>query len=192
MLVDPATAWQPLVVWQWLGRLAYPVEVTTGTAVWYHKGMPVVPIRWVLVRDPSGKLDPKAFLCTALGASPLAILSWFVRRWSVEVTFEEARRHLGLETQRQWSDQAIARTTPCLLGLFSLVTLMAHHLHGALVLRQAAWYEKTVPSFSDALASVRQRLWQQEHFWLSRSGTEIFQIPKPLYERLTEAICYAA
>lgn len=90
--------------------------------------MPVVPLRWTLVRDPAGNLDPKAFLCTELQADPLDILRWFVRRWTVEVTFEEVRRHLGVETQRQWSDLAILRTAPCLLGLFSITTLMADRL----------------------------------------------------------------
>jgi len=96
--------------------------------------MPVVPLRWVLVRDPKGKLDPKAFLCTDRSADPIGVLRWFVRRWCaqkflrLEVTFEEARAHLGMETQRQWSDLAILRTTPCLLALFSLVTLMANRV----------------------------------------------------------------
>ena len=150
--------------------------------------------RWVLVRDPSLKLKPKAFLCTDLAATPLAILSWFVRRWQVEVTFEEVRRHLGVESQRQWSDLAIARTTPCLLGLFSVVTLLAHQLYQGrgVPVRQASWYCKTVPSFSDALAAVRGQLWRQRHYWLSGPGTETMKIPKPLFESMTEALCYAA
>src|SRR3954468_5943762 len=95
-----------------------------------HPGMQV-PIRWVLVRDPEGEKEPQAFLCTDLDADPVDILRWFVRRWRVETTFEEARRHLGLETQRQWSDLAILRTTPALLGLISLVTLWATQLEAA-------------------------------------------------------------
>ena len=89
---------------------------------------PPVPIRWLLVRDPRGELDPQAFLATDLEARPQDILAWFVRRWQVEVTFEEVRAHLGVETQRQWSDKAILRSTPALLGLFSIVTLFAHEL----------------------------------------------------------------
>ena len=100
------------------------LDIASGTAVWHHPGMRV-PIRWVLVRDASGEKEPQAFLCTDLDADPVDVLRWFVRRWRVETTFEEARRHLGLETQRQWSDLAILRTTPALLGLFSLVTLWA-------------------------------------------------------------------
>src|SRR5690606_21174204 len=119
VLDDPATTWQRLVVSHWYGRRAYEIEITTGVAVWTNSGRPAVPIRWVLVRDPAGRLDPKAFLSTDPEVDPLEMLTWFVRRWTVEVTFEEVRRHLGVETQRQWSERAILRTTPCLLGLFS-------------------------------------------------------------------------
>jgi hypothetical protein len=113
-----------------------------------------VPIRWVLVRDPSGEKEPQAFLCTDLDADPVDILRWFVRRWRVETTFEEARRHLGLETQRQWSDLAILRTTPALLGLFSLVTLWTTQLEAAqrLLPECVRWYPKHASTFSDALA----------------------------------------
>lgn len=194
VLKNGCTRWQRLVVSHWYGRQAYEIEVATGTAVWSNQGQPVVPIRWVLVRDPLSKLAPKAFLCTDQAASALEVLSWFVRRWSVEVTFEEVRRHLGLETQRQWSGQAIARTTPCLLGLFSLVALVADRLHGGglLLLQQAVWYEKAAPTFSDALAAVRRSLWREQGFVSSGREAGKVQIPEPLFERLTEALCYAA
>jgi ABC-type uncharacterized transport system permease subunit len=106
-----------------------------------------VPLRWVLVRDPLGKFAPQALLCTDLAVAPAQILAWFVMRWQVEVTLQEARAHLGLETQHQWSDLAIARTTPALLGLFSVVTLLAHKLGAetGLPVRQASWYRKTSP-----------------------------------------------
>jgi hypothetical protein len=121
-------------------------------------------------------------------------LRWFVRRWSVEVTFEEVRAHLGVETQRQWSDLAILRTTPCLLGLFSLVALMASHLEarGELPVRQSAWHEKERATFSDALAAVRRILWQRRSFSMSDPPTETVKIPAALLERLTEAACYTA
>jgi hypothetical protein len=102
VLTDEKTQWLRLLVNQWYGRGAYELEIATGTALWYHSGMPPVALRWVLVRDPLAKLEPKAFLCTDQEATPVEILTWFVRRWSVEVTFEEVRRHLGMETQRQW------------------------------------------------------------------------------------------
>lgn len=194
VLQDPATCWQHIRVSHWYGRSERELEVATGTAVWYHAGLPVVPLRWVLVRDPAGELDPTAFLCTRESLTPVEILSYFVRRWQIEVTFEEVRAHLGMETQRQWSDLAIARTTPCLLGLFSLVALLAEHLHlqGALSVRQAAWYEKPVPTFSDALAAVRREIWRHEGFSMSPERGETLKIPRALLERLTHVIAYAA
>ena len=194
VLEDPQTDWQRVRLSYWYGGGAYEVEMTSGCAIWYHSGMPAVALRWVLVRDPAGKRKPQAFLCTDLQASPQQILCWFVRRWSMEVTFEEARAHLGMETQRQWSDQAIARTTPCLLGVFSLVTLMADRLHqqNRLIVAQSSWYEKPLPTFSDALASIRMVLWRHTSFSMSHPKTDILKIPRPVFERLTGALAYAA
>jgi hypothetical protein len=142
------------------GRSERLLEIVSNTAVWYHSGR-LVPIRYVLVRDVAGELKPQAFLCTDLDADPLDIPCWFVRRWSIEVTFAEVRRHLSVETQRQWSDPAIARTTPAPLGLFSLITLRAHELYGTQSHgpRAASWYPKALPTLSDALAAVRHEIW---------------------------------
>jgi hypothetical protein len=126
-LVDPTTAWQSVTV-AWYGGTTRTVELASETAVWYHTGLPPVAIRWVLIRDPQGQFDPQALLCTDQQACAQAILEWFVLRWQMEVTFHEVRAHLGVETQRQWSDLAILRTTPALLALFSLVTIFAHQL----------------------------------------------------------------
>jgi hypothetical protein len=194
VLADPKTCWCRVRVSEWYGRGERELEITTGTAVWYHAGLPVVPLRWVLARDPAGKLDPKAFLSTDLKLDAITILRYFVRRWQIEVTFEEARRHLGMESQRQGSDLAIARTTPCLLGLFSVVPLAAHRLHqqGRLRVRQSAWYDKPLPTFSDALAAVRRELWRAEDFSISRPETQALKIPRAIWERLTDALAYAA
>lgn len=126
--------------------------------------------------------------------TPIQIVAWFVQRWQLEVTFEEARAHLGVETQRQWSDLSIMRTTPALLGLFSLVTLFAHQLLQGqeLPVRQAAWYTKALPTFSDTLAFVRQHLWPVTISWLSPEEPDMVQIPKALLVRLTDALAYAA
>jgi hypothetical protein len=123
---DPSTAWKAVAVADRYGKGERAVEVASATAVWYHTGLPPVPLRWVLIRDPQEKFEPQALPCTDLAAEPGRILSRFVLRWKMEVTFQEARQHLGVETQRQWSELAIRRTTPALLGLFSLVTLFAH------------------------------------------------------------------
>jgi hypothetical protein len=91
---------------QWYGEGPREVEVATDTAVWYHTGKPAVALRWVLSRDPHERFKPQALLSTNLEYMPAQILTWFVRRWTLEVTLEEARAHLGMETQRQWNDRA--------------------------------------------------------------------------------------
>ena len=192
VLVDPATAWTTIVMAAWYGGKRCRLEFATATAVWYHGGLPPVPIRWVLVRDPAGIRKPQAFLCTDLDASPADILGWYVHRWSIETTFEETRKHLGVETQRQWSDLAIARTTPALLGLFSLVTLWATEakIAAALHPRSAAWYAKDAMTFSDALATVRRVLWDLPNSSTSRQNPENVEIPSALLQELLEAVCY--
>jgi hypothetical protein len=150
-------------------------------------------MRWVLVRDPQGQYDPQAFLSTCVDHTPVQILTWFVRRWRMEVTFEEARAHLGMETQRQWSDLAIARTTPVVLGLFSLVALMADRLikRQIIAVRAAAWYTKERPTFADAMAMTRRCLWNSCHFSTSSQSRDVVKVPRALFERLTDAVCYA-
>jgi len=193
-LADPATHWQPHTVALWYGRTNRRVEIATETAVWYHSGLPPVPIRWLLVRDPTGELDTHAFLATDLDVTPHDMLQWFVLRWQIEVTFEEARAHLGMETQRQWSDRAILRTTPALLGLFSLICLWVHDLQAARAFapRAAAWYPKTHPTFSDAIAAVRREIWRHQDSCTSRTGAETIKIPRPIWDRMVNALTYAA
>jgi hypothetical protein len=194
VLSDPQTQWRTVRVNNWYGGGAREVELCTDTAVWYHTGLPPVPIRWVLIRDPQSEFAPQALVTTQLDHAPIQMLEWFVRRWTMEVTFEEARAHLGLETQRQWNDLAISRTTPTLFGCYSLVTLMAQALPRAKarVARTAAWYAKPRPTFSDALAVVRRELWSHSHFSTSSAKPEVVEIPRSLLERLTDAVCYAA
>ena len=191
---DPAPAWTPLTVAQWYGRPERQVEISSQTAVWYHTGLPPVPIRWVLIRDPAGEFATQALLCTDLDASPAQILAWFIQRWQLEVTFHELRAHLGLETQRQWTPLAIARTTPALCGLFSLVTLLTHpSFSGAAPpLWQSAWYHKPLPTFTDALALVRRRLGTALLFPTSPRTLDREQIPRSLLDHLCDLLCYAA
>jgi hypothetical protein len=192
-LLERATVWETLTV-RWYGGTTRQVDLASGRAVWYHSGLPVVPIRWVLIRDPLGKFDAQALLSTDQSNAATQIVEWFVLRWQVEVTFEEARAHLGVETQRQWSDLAIVRTTPALLALFSLITLFAHQLlqRQEMPVRQAAWYQKAVPTFSDTLAYVRQQLWPVSISWMSGAKPDVVIIPKALFERLTDTLAFAA
>ena len=194
VLTDHKTRWQRLVVPRWYEQAARPIEIASGTAVWYHAGLPVLPLRWVLIRDPLGRFDSQALLCTQPDLKPLEIVQHFVQRWQVEVTFAQVRRHLGVETQRQWSALAIARTTPVLLALYSLVTLLATRLvqRGVLPIRQAAWYHKTLPTFSDALAAVRKHWWHSIGLSTSTREDDIIKVPRRVFQRLHEAACYAA
>ena len=193
---DPSTGWEQIMVANWYGGGERTVEIVSNTAIWYSTGLPAVPLRWVLIRDPEGAFDTQALLCTDLSAEPRQIIGWFVRRWQMEATFQEVRQRLGFETQRHWSERAIRRSTPALLGLFSLVTLFAHqHMaKDANAVRRTAWYDKKHPTFSDALAVVRKELWAQEEatFCGSAQENDTVKVPREFVERLTDAVCYAA
>jgi len=193
-LIDaPTTVWMRLSL-PWYNHQARLLDIATGTAVWFHFGLPAVPIRYILIRDVAGKFEPQALLSTDASLAPAQILAFFIPRWQMEPTFQQVRTHLGVETQRQWSAKAIARTTPALLGLFSLVTLLAHALlaHQPLIPRTAAWYAKPLPTFADALALVRQHLWASLIFQMSAPQAEMIKVPRLLLERFNDLLCYAA
>ena len=187
------TPWETVEV-DWYGGQRKVMQVFSRTALWYTPGWAPVALRWVLVRDPEGQLADAAFLCTHLQATPEQILHWVVMRWSVEVTFEEARAHLGIETQRQWSDLAIARTTPVLLGLFSLVTVLARRLcpTGRIPVEAAAWYHKTEPTFADCLTLVRRYVWRARYLVNSALKAEHVQLPREAFECLLNDLPLAA
>ncbi len=194
VLTNETTRWQRLIMPGWYGEGDRVVEICSDCAVWRHAGMPVVPIRWVLLRDSGRRFDPQALLCTDLAQEPLQILRWFVQRWQLEVTFREVRDHLGVETQRQWSDKAVARTTPCLLGLFSVVALLASRLNSRDQLRvsASAWYHKQRPTFADSLAAVRREIWSEQGFALSRHALDATKLPTTFREGIAYALCHAA
>jgi DDE superfamily endonuclease len=194
--VDEEAAWIGCTIDRWYGERDRPIEVLSQTAVWYSTGLPPVPIRWVLIRDPLRKFPTQALLCTDLDAMPLQIISYFILRWRLEVTFHDVRAHLGVETQRQWSHRAILRTTPALMGLFSIVTLLAHEpmtlAPPLTALRHTAWYAKTTPTFGDTIALVRRRLWTQVRFPTSPCASDRVKVPRALLEHMTNLLCYAA
>ena len=193
-ITDPATRWQRVVQ---AGRTSWRsdgwIDDAAGTALWHHPGKPTVPILWVPVRYPGGRRAPEACLPTDTDAAPRDVLDCFNRRWSVETTYEEARAHLGVETQRQWSDPAAFRTTPRLLGLYTVVTLYVHQNAERLALspRRAAWYPRPAATFADALARLRQHLWF-EHFVTSAAAPDMTEPIAPVVQRIIEAACYAS
>jgi hypothetical protein len=193
LIDNPTTVWQHVIL-PWYDHRPHALDLATATAFWFHFGLPGVPIRFVLIRDVAGKFDPQALLSTDLTLSPDQILAFFMRRWQMEPTFRHVRQHLGVETQRQWSDKAIARTTPVLFGLFSLVTLLANALitRHACSIPTAAWYPKPLPTFSDALALLRRHLWAYLTFQLSADDADMIKVPRLIFERFQDALCYAA
>lgn len=190
-LADPATKWRSLTI-PWYGGVEKTVETATGTCLWYRRGLDPVPIRWVLIRCPEESFKPIALLCSDVQVPPRQILVWFIARWNIEVTFAELRAHLGFETQRQWSEKAIERTTPCLFGLFSLVVLMAKVLHPTSIpVRKTCWYAKEEATFIDALAAVRSDLWRHLNCSMSPQHPNLLLIPQTAVSSLLQVACYS-
>lgn len=161
-LTDKDVNWTRLIFSEWYGNRNKEMMIISGVAIWHKSNRVMVKIQWVLIKDPEEKLDPVLLACTDTTLLAEKIVTFFVRRWRVEVTFAEVRRHLGVETQRQWSNLAIERSTPCLMALMSIVCLMANTLH----IRQpiqpntTSWYRKKAVTFSDVLAAVRLEIFQ--------------------------------
>jgi len=127
-------------------------------------------------------------------ATPKQILHRVVMRWAVEVTFEEAPAHLGVETQRQWTDKAISRTTPVLLGLFSLVTLLARRLcpTGRIPVAGSAWYHQPKATFTDCLVVVRQHMWRTRNLVNSAPQADLVRLPQEVFDLLLSDLPIAA
>lgn len=191
---DPTTQWTKLILPQWYNHGSVEMLMATGTAIWYHSGMTPLPIRWVLIKDPKGKIDPSALLCTKLDLAINQIINFFIQRWTVEVTFEEVRAHLGVESQRQWSDLAIARTTPILMALFSIITIWADQLYqlNLVKIKPCAWYQKSHPTFSDAIAAVRKQIWRENYFSTSRFKGDIDNLNSKFFSILVDIATRAA
>jgi DDE superfamily endonuclease len=187
------TPWEPVEV-AWYGGQYKPMQVFSRTGLWHRRGSDPVAIRYVLARDPEGEQSDAAYFCTDERITPQEVLKYVVQRWSMEVTFEGARAHLGVETQRQWSDLAIARTTPVLLGLFSVVTLAALRCHeaGRLSAEQTAWYAKEEPTFSDCLRLIRGRIWQARISRASDGDSDVIELPRHLFEAVIQGFSIAA
>jgi len=161
MVEMPDLGWEEINV-EGYGKKKKKLKYISNISLWAVDGFHPVPIRWVLAIDPEGELDPLPLMSTDLDISPEKIIALYIQRWNLEVTFEEVREHLGVETQRQWSDKAIARTTPILMGLYTIVCLICNRLQEErpIEVAQTAWYEKKDATFSDLLTTVRKVLWK--------------------------------
>jgi hypothetical protein len=191
---EPATRWSKSTV-HGPDDKPHELELASDTALWYHSGESPLKIRWVIVRDPSGEWETRVYFSTCPDDAPATIIERFLKRWTIETTFEESRAHLGIETQRQWSDLAIERETPCLLGLYSVVTLIGAELtkEGQVLVQQTSWYAKAEASFADILAATRSCLWAEAAviFGGSTQPTDPQEIQRTVWKRLVENACYS-
>ena len=139
------------------------------------------------------QFEAQAFLSTNTDYTPEQILELYVDRWQCEVTFREVRQHLGVETQRQWNRLAIARSTPILMALYSILTLIVHQLFllDKISIRTTAWYQKKgAICFSDAIAAVREEIWKHHIFQTSTDISQICTIDKKLLHLLIQTLAY--
>lgn len=190
-LNDPETVWEKIIV-NWYGGKEKELLFYTGVHLWYAYGIPPLPIRWVLIKDPLNEIEPIVLFSTYTEHSAKRITEIFVSRWSIEVTFEESRRHLGIETQRQWSDKGIERTTPCIFGSYSIIALMAYKLaeetKSKIPVQGTSWYNKSHLTFSDALSYVKMSILQKKYF--SKFGSKI-ELGKKEFEELIHSVAAA-
>lgn len=194
---DISLEWQSVIFSVWYGESDKKMLIATDTCIWYHGGKTPIPIRWVLVKDPKGKKETVAILCTDQEMSAQEIVEDFVKRWYGEVTFQEVRAHLGVETQRQWNEKSIARSTPILMALFSIVTLWADSLYqlSGPETFSTAWYQKKHITFSDALTTVRYRIWGEvieNKLWISPKNGNIHNLDHTILNHLAFMLARAA
>lgn len=171
-VTDKRIKWKSVLFSHWYGNRNKRMLITSGVAIWRKSNTLLVKVKWVLLKDPEEKLDPVLLACSDFEVTSEDMVGFFVRRWRIEVTFAEVRRHLGVETQRQWSDLAIDRTTPCLMALFSIVCLFANSLNNLKVQpNHTAWYKKKGVTFSDVLAAVRLAIFQKSKLLISHENS---------------------
>ena len=192
-IADPSTSWSTIRV-LWYDGKRHTLQMFSGVSLWYRSGFDPVQIKWVVIRDPKGKLRTEAFFSTNITVRAQQIIRWYILRWNIEVTFEELRAHLGVETQRQWSDLAIARTTPVLFSLFSLVVLMASKIvkNGEVPIQSYSWYKKSEATFSDVIAIIRRQIWEGRYSKQSSRGHDSSLNTDDLCDILIEIVCWAS
>lgn len=159
--------WQEMTV-KWYGIEERRINYLTFTCLRHTETTHPLPVRIVCLRDPKGEFEPITLMGVSKDFSLTAkeMIESSISRWNQEVTHREVREHLGVETQRQWSDNAIKRCTPILFTLYTLILLMANRLNVSQPLKpvEAAWYKKRYVTFSDALIAVRKVLWSKGDF----------------------------
>jgi len=177
---------------RWYGNARRRVSVVSGTGIWCRRPLRA-PIRWVYVHDPISRRSDY-FYSTDQALSPRRIIELFASRWSIEVTFQEVRAHLGWETTRQRVKASVLRAAPCLMGCFSVVSLIfARHARGKRVRpRQTLCHHKTQVTFADALFTVRRLLWDRTILYQTLGHGVVAKCPRPLKSLLLQHLADAA
>lgn len=181
------------IVVDWYGSSKRTVRICDGTGHWYKSGQGLAPVRWVFVRDDTGTRRDEYFDTTNPGFAAATVIHWFTCRWSIETTFQEMRAHLGFETTRGWAAKTVLRTGPCLLGLFSVVSLIYHeHLKRRKPeLCHRPGYRKAEATFSDAITAVRRLFWAETLFAQPLAREAVQKLPRKLRQLIFDQLCQA-
>lgn len=177
----------------WYGGGRRTVSVVTGVGHWYRQGHGLVRLRWVHVRDLTGSHREEYFFSTDIQLSVTRVIEAFVGRWDIEVTFEEMREHLGLETTRGRSRNTVLRVEPCLFLLYTLVAYWYAHVpkreQGKI---HAAWNGKKVITFTDAMIAVRRNAWDDYLFQPPPNRCDVEKISRKTRNAILNALALAS
>jgi hypothetical protein len=177
----------------WYGGERRRVEIVTGSGRWYKSGRPLVPVRWVFVRDRTGTHRDDYFFTTDAAMSPQAVIETYTGRWSIETTFQEARSYLGLETTRGWSRNTVLRAEPSLFALYTVVAWLYAELPARYRrVRMVDWLGKSDVTFSDAITAVRRWLWVEWVFTLTGHRETFEKLGGPLRQIVLQGLAPAA
>ena len=177
----------------WYGGEKRRVEVVSNVGYWYKGGVGLLPVRWVFVRDLTGTHRDEYFFTTDCRLVPKFIIETYTERWSLEVSYEEARAYVGLGSTRCHSQSSVEREAPFLFGLYSLIVILysllpmseQHHY-------QLSWVGKQTTTFSDVITTVRRCLWEDWVFETTGQKDAFSKLPKPLREMLLTGLAPAA
>jgi hypothetical protein len=181
----------------WYGGRKRDVLLTAGGGLWYsHRGGRIVPVKWVHVADaknPSRRQEYFYSTDTALPAGQL--VGFYTGRWPIEVTIEEAKQRLGLGGTRQYKKPSVLRATPCILALYSLVSLAFAarcRTHRSQLSPRPGPHPKRTASFSDALACVRRMLWAETILERLPGARLIRKIPRTFTDTVLDLLADVA
>jgi len=177
----------------WYGGGRREVSVASGTGHWYQSGAGLAPVLWVHVRDCTGTHRDEYFFTTDLAMELAELIETYTARWSIEVTFQEMRSYVGLETTRGRSERTVLRVAPSLFGLYTIVACW----YAQLPVRQrrehgVEWIGKSDVTFSDAITAVRRWLWQEWIFAIPGHSRVFQKIRRPFRAVLLYALAPAA